>query len=191
LLLLALVVIAIGAFKGTFPWTVAGQQCLVSLPLVVLPLVFILDRYLISSIPILCLWLAFSMRTAGAWLGARTRVQWLGSLAWLALLAIFVLSYGSRIRSTNPGGLKTERAIARRIAVAAPGCPARAGRVMVVDPTIPFFDNQDWVTPPRADLHDTVRYAHKMHVTSIVVYKDDTFWPAQSALLSVGKPAPG
>lgn len=152
------------------------EQGLLILPLLVLPFLFISDRFLLSSLPVLCLWLGLGMLEMGRWCADRLGAGWWGGASAVGLATIVLTAYTARVVAVRPQSLALETQVGQTLRDYVTGGERSRVGVMTSDPAIAYFAGQDWMALPSTDLDHALRYAEKLKADYVVLRDSDPAW---------------
>lgn len=163
-------------------WVSLMEQGLLVLPLAALPVLFISDRFLISSVPILCLWLSLGFFEVGTWMAERYDMSWWNRVVPLTLFVLFGLAYTFRVVSVHPETLEVQQRIGAMIQAEVQRSQGGRVRVMTPDSAIVYFAGQEWINVPNANADELLRFACKTQAKYLVIRETDRAIPAAAEL---------
>lgn len=167
------------------------QQLLLCAPLLALPLLFISDRLMLSSLPLMSLWLAQGACLFADWVTARLDSSFwrLGVIA--AVAAVLALSYSVRVTTVRPEVLSPTMEVGQLLREDALDAGLGQATIMASDPAVAYFAGLRWVAPPAANLPSTLRYARELGATYLVIRREERFWEGGRELWQLDDLLPG
>lgn len=184
LILLGLLGLALDPLRSPVMGGRLFEQAVVLAPLMAVLLLFVSDRFLLVSAPLVCLWLGKGISEAAWWVSARSDQRRWKPWAAAGFLLIFSAVYFLRQDYPLPASLEPEKTAAGALGEDAAAHNIETPRVMAVETIIPYFADGEWVAPPPADLAATLLLARKANVNYLVVGSQDRSWPAAPQLLA-------
>ncbi len=183
-LVVSLVILLFGFRRWMNP--VFVWQLMLGSILILLPIFFIKDRFLLQVMPLLCFWLAAGNIEFSKWLRTKVNNGPLRSLAVVpsaVLIVLVLLSYSFRLSTQIP--LEAQVTLPKETANLANSKGLTPGRVLAVDPAFAFYANlvQVWM-PYQESLEEVLRYARKENARYIYVSNRDASAGLTQALLA-------
>ena len=165
----------------------AFWQALLLLPLLVLPLLRIEDRYLLSALPVLCLWMVDGAVTIGKFLNKQLqRLPRLTFVTPTGVAAIFLVlllgGYAHRLTTLLP--TRDYTLLPKQAASWMQATHLPEGRIIAQEPALAFYNASIQVWLPYGPLDRVLSYARQQHARYVFVSPNDASNPLKDRLLA-------